>query len=292
MGKKLTVFLTEGTEYGPKTIEIGNWSGIGLYTPRSSATEFLEREEFNNCGIYVLKSIPENDSYVERVYIGEAEILKKRIKEHLKDTDKEFFTEIMAFTGKILTKAHIRYLESRLIILAKEYKTAQVENSNVTSSPYLPEADISDMEYYLEQMKLIFPLMGFRFLIPTVIRKDILQEFKTTKINVEPYHIKHSSLVANMIEDDRGYIVLKGSQANKTLTPSINKTYINLRDKLISEGSLIDKGDFYEFTEDVIFNSISPASNIVLGRQSNGNIEWLNERGVTYKQRQDEIFDN
>ncbi len=290
MGKKLTVFLTEGTEFGPKTVEIGNWSGIGLYTPRSSAIEFLERPEFDNCGIYVLKSVPENDNYIERVYIGEAETLKKRIKEHLKDTDKEFFTEIMAFTGKILTKAHIRYLESRLIILAKEYKTAQVENSNLTSIPYLPEADISDLEYYLEQMKLIFPLMGFRFLTPTVIRKDTLLEFKSTKINIEPYHIKHTSLIAKMIEDDRGFIVLKGSQASKTLTPSITQTYINLRNKLINEGSLIDNGEFYEFAEDVVFKSISAASNIVLGRQSNGNTEWLNESGVTYKQRQNEIF--
>jgi hypothetical protein len=31
-------------------------------------------------------------------------------------------------------------------------------------------------------------------------------------------------------------------------------------------------------------------SNVVLGRQSNGNIEWVNEHGKNYKERQNEIY--
>lgn len=294
MGKKLTVFLVDGTEYGPRTVEIGNWSGKALYTPRSSANEFLNRTEFDSCGIYILKSVPESDVYLERIYIGEAEVLRKRIREHLKDTDKDFFTELVAFTSHILTKAHIRYLESKIILLSKEAKTAQIENSNETSLPYLPEAEVSDMNYFLDQIKLILPLMGFRFLIPTVIKSTLKaddKEHKTsTFTSIEKYRIKHASLIAYMTEDDKGYIVLKGSQANKTTSPSISPTYISLRQKLIEDGTLIDKGEYYEFTADAIFGSISPAANVVLGRQSNGNIEWVNEQGKTYKERQDEIF--
>lgn len=79
MGKKLTVFMTDGTEFGPRTVEIGNWSGKALYSTRSSANDFLNREEFNSCGIYILKSSSDSESYNERIYIGEAEILRKRI---------------------------------------------------------------------------------------------------------------------------------------------------------------------------------------------------------------------
>lgn len=291
MGKKLTVFLVDGTEYGPRMVEIGNWSGVALYTPRSSANDFMTRSEFDNCGIYILKSIPDSDVYLERVYIGEAEILRKRIREHLRDTEKEFFTELVAFTSKILTKAHIRYLESKLISLAKEAKTAQVENSNETSLPFLPEADISDMDYFLEQIKLILPLMGYRFLIPSVIRQSLDQtQAIQTNTTSEIYKIKHTTLDASMYEDDKGFIVLKGSQANKTTSASISSTYISLRNKLFEDGTLVDKGAFYEFTVDTVFGSISPASNVVLGRQSNGNNEWVNAQGKTYKERQDEIY--
>lgn len=292
MGKKVTVFMTDGTEFGPRIIEIGNWSGKALYTPRSSANEFMDRVEFDNCGIYILKSIPDSDIHVERVYIGEAEILRKRIKEHLKDTSKEFFTEFVAFTSNILTKAHIRYLESRLISLAKDAKTAQIENSNTTSLPFLPEADASDMDYFLEQIKLILPLMGYRFLIPSVIRpsQDERQRSPVRGVRSETFTIRHSSLQASMYEDDRGFIVAKGSQANKTTSASLSQTYIALRQKLIVEGTLSDKGDYYEFTADTVFSSISPAANMVLGRQSNGYNEWINMQGQTYRERQDEIY--
>lgn len=176
-----------------------------------------------------------------------------------------------------------------MIVLSKEAKSAQIENSNETSLPFLPEADISDMDYFLDQIKLILPLMGFRFLIPSVIKTNVSQE-TINSLSIEVYKIKHSTIHAKMYEDDKGYIVLKGSQANKNLSSSISGTYVNLRKKLIEEGTLVDKGDFYEFAEDTVFESISPPSNIVLGRQSNGNIEWLNETGKTYKERQADIY--
>jgi len=84
--------------------------------------------------------------------------------------------------------------------------------------------------------------------------------------------------------------VIKGSQANKTTSASISPTYVSLRQKLIDDGTLVDKNTCYEFMVDTVFGSISPASNVVLGRQSNGNIEWINEQGKTYKERQDEIY--
>jgi len=42
----------------------------------------------------------------------------------------------------------MRYLESRLVQIAIEAKTAQIDNGNSPSLPTLHEADISDMEYF------------------------------------------------------------------------------------------------------------------------------------------------
>lgn len=290
IGKKVTVFMTEGTDVGPRIIEIGNWSGKALYTPRSSANETLNRSEFDNCGIYILKSIPTNKDYTERIYIGEAENLRKRIKDHLKNSDKDFFTEIIIFISSILTKSHIRFLESKLINEAIKAKSAEIENSNLTGLPFLPEAEVSDMIYFLEQIRLILPLAGFRFLIPTAISDNQTIESEKNVKDIEYYHIKHSTLIATMYEDDKGFIVKKGSQANKNLSNSITQTYRDLKKKLISDGSLIEYPDLYIFNNDVVFNSISAASNIVLGRQSNGNTEWINNDEKSYKQRQLEIY--
>ena len=81
-----------------------------------------------------------------------------------------------------------------------------------------------------------------------------------------------------------GFIVEKNSQANKKVTTSMTNNYKKLRQKLIDTDILIDKGDFYVFAEDTIFTSPSAASNIVLGRQSPGPIEWINSDKKTYKE--------
>jgi len=52
VGKKLTIFLVDGSETGPRTIEIGNWSGKAVYSQRSSLPQIIERSEFNRPGLY------------------------------------------------------------------------------------------------------------------------------------------------------------------------------------------------------------------------------------------------
>jgi predicted GIY-YIG superfamily endonuclease len=163
----------DGTEYGPRIAEIGNWSGMAIYATRATIQRILTRHELENPGVYCLKSSPSNDIYNERIYVGEAENLKTRIKQHLADPKKEF-TEVIAFMSKdeLLTKSHIKYLESRIVEEAHESKSAEIENGNKPKLPTLHEADIDDMEYFLDQIKLILPVMGFSFLVSTIIKEE------------------------------------------------------------------------------------------------------------------------
>jgi len=48
------------------------------------------------------------------------------------------------------------------------------------------------------------------------------------------------------------------------------------------------ENDKYGFTKDTAFSSLSAASATVLGRQSNGSMEWKTENGKTYKQVNEE----
>jgi hypothetical protein len=71
------------------------------------------------------------------------------------------------------------------------------------------------MEYFLEQLKLILPVMGFRFLISSIIKQpisDSLQEIKEPTI----LKINSNKIVAKMYINNQGFIVVKGSQAKKS----------------------------------------------------------------------------
>ena len=92
-----------------------------------------------------------------------------------------------------------------------------------------------------------------------------------------------------MIESDQGYIVLKGSEAKKELAKSCTETYRKLRRKLLETKILEEQGPKLVFAEDAIFNSPSAASNMVLGRNSNGYTEWKNGRGETLKMVQEKM---
>lgn len=291
MGKKLTVYMIDGTEYGPRFSEIGNWVGKAIYSPRASISKIMSRPEFDNPGIYFLKGDPSEDTFDEKIYIGEAENIRVRIKQHLSDPNKDF-KELVFFISKdeLLTKTQIKYLESRLVQLALEAKTAQIENGTSPSIPTLHEADISDMEYFLEQMKLILPVMGFKFLIPSTVKTVLVDQKIENELVHEIYFIKTKSFKASMIETDQGYIVSKGSEAKKELSPSCTDTYRNMRRKLLETKILIEDQDKLIFAEDAIFNSPSAASNMVLGRNSNGFTEWVNRSGKTFKDIQDKIM--
>ncbi len=290
MGKKLTVYMIDGTAYGPRLGEIGNWVGKAIYSPRASVNKIMNRPEFENPGIYCLKGDPTDDAFDEKIYIGEAENIKTRLRQHLSDPNKDF-KELIFFVSKdeLLTKTQIRYLESRLVQIALEAKTAQIDNGNSPSLPTLHEADISDMEYFLEQIKLILPVMGFKFLISSTVSTENSFESKRKDQVHETYYIKTRTFKASMTETDQGYIVGKGSEAKKSLSNSCTDTYRNMRRKLVETQIMVEKGDKLVFAEDAVFNSPSAASNMILGRNSNGFTEWVNKQGMTFKEVQEKI---
>ena len=104
------------------------------------------------------------------IYIGEAECIKDRIKTHL---SKDFWNNIVFFITKDenLTKAHIRYLEGRLIDIAKSVDRSIVMN-NQSSGAKLPESDREDMEVFLEKMLQVLPVLGVESFVQRVSLAD------------------------------------------------------------------------------------------------------------------------
>lgn len=90
---------------------------------------------------------------------------------------------------------------------------------------------------------------------------------------------------AHAHELDGEFTVLEGSRAKRWSGTS--NSYVALQKKLIADGTLQPAEDpaWLRFTHDQVFTSPSAASAIVLGRNSNGKLEWkLQGSATTYAQ--------
>lgn len=80
--------------------------------------------------------------------------------------------------------------------------------------------------------------------------------------------------------EGKRFKVLAGSRIRFDSLPSMQRNYVQLKNSLVLEGKLIDRATYYELSESVEFSSPSQAAGVVLGRNSNGLIEWTNESGT------------
>ena len=78
--------------------------------------------------------------------------------------------------------------------------------------------------------------------------------------------------------DDDNFIVLSGSRISRDVTEGFQQGYLDLRNSLIADGTIVDG----VFTKDYTFTSSSAAGSIVLGRSANGRKEWTLLDGRTY----------
>ncbi|WP_141048533.1 DUF4357 domain-containing protein [Aliarcobacter cryaerophilus] len=87
---------------------------------------------------------------------------------------------------------------------------------------------------------------------------------------------KALNIQAEMIEDDENnFRVLKGSKVRKGEAESFkNYNYSALKNKVLETAKYIEQDEFYILEEDFTFQSMSAASSVILGRQSNGYNDW------------------
>ena len=159
------IFLVKGSPTSIRTAELSNWTGKAVAGPRSQIEDILKREEAGKPGVYFLAGVnPESGR--DRVYIGEAEVIRNRIKGHL---ERDFWKTLVFFVSKDenLTKAHIKYLEGKLIDTARSVGRFELENSQ-SSGSHLPESDAADMDVFLYRMEQLLPILGQEFLKPIV----------------------------------------------------------------------------------------------------------------------------
>jgi hypothetical protein len=274
-GKTIKIFLIDGDPNGRMSCELSNWSGKAYKIPRIKIKDCSDRDDLTSTGVYLL--FGKDDEGKDQVYIGEAESILKRLNQQL--TQKDFWNEAIIFISKDenLNKAHIKYLENRLHDIAKFANRYKVDNSVIPTQSSISESDRAEMEEFIEYIKILVNTLGHKVF-------DEKREFKP-KQKQEIFFIKAARGADGQGEPTSdGFVVFKNSKVAATIVNSMTPNYIKYRKKLIDEGTLVDKGEYFEFSDDYIFSSPSTAAVMVMGRNANGLKEWKNKEGKTLKE--------
>lgn len=281
-GQSLELYFINGKPDGMLTAEIFNWTGHVLLTPRTQITDALRRSEAKYTGVYLLFG---DQDGADLAYIGEGEDMSHRIKSH--ETNKDWWTKAVLVTSQAnsLNKAHIKYLESRLVEEARNIGRIGLENGNTPARPSLKEAEEANMEGFLDYLLMVLPAIGI----------DAFKENRRPKLSETPNGdlaspvfelvTKKHGIRARAIIEDGDFVVLEGSLArNHWSNTSKQSSYSQLYAELVQAGIIKPVGGTLVFTQNFAFASPSAAGAVVNGRPTNGTLEWkIEETSQTYK---------
>lgn len=277
----IKLFLPRGDAKSLRTAEISNWTGKAIAAPRTELDQLLAREELDKAGVYILiGSDPLTNA--AHAYIGEAEVIRERLKQH---RAKEFWVTATVFVSKDenLTKAHVRFLESRLLAEATQVGRFTLEQNQAGGSR-LPESDREDMEVFLARIRQLLPVLG----------TDILTPIAQPATSPQPGGVLFCRVKGADARGQRtanGFVVFAGSTAVLEERPSAEKYPYTVvqRKQLIADRTLIDKEGFLIFAKDAEFSSPSAAAAVIHGGSANGLTSWVSKDGKSLKQLDEQV---
>jgi hypothetical protein len=279
-GRSIELYLVDGRPDGMVTAEIANWTGHVLAFPRAKLPQALGRPEARRTGVYLLLGEREGQPLA---YVGESEDIALRFKSHEQAKDWWTLAAIVTTAGNSLNKAHIRYLEARLVEEAKAAGSA-LDNGTAPTKGSLSEAAVANMEAFLDTLLMVLP----------VLRIDAFSKPQGPKLtgaagplsDATPVFVLQSpktgvSAEAAWID---GILVVRAGSVGRAWYGKNAPSYEALQAKLIAAGVLGQEADRIRFLQDHPFDSPSAAGAVVNGRSTAGAVEWkLKASGQTYK---------
>ncbi|HEL1234561.1 TPA: GIY-YIG nuclease family protein [Streptococcus equi subsp. zooepidemicus] len=279
-GKSIELFLVNGTADSLITAELSNWNGKALKIPRIEVAS-CSRDDITQAGVYFL--FCKEDDGSDSVYIGEAENVKERLVQHLRDyqseKEKYYWNTAVIFIGRDLNKALIRYLENRFVEIARSCKRYAVLTKNTYRNTVMKESQIAVMEEFVDNVKTLINALGYKVLEP-VLQVDSI----AATADDELLYIATGGATATGRVTSEGFVVLKGATVNeKVSVKSLSAGMVKLREKYLKEG----KVENLVTTEDLLFSSSSAAADFVLGYSVSGPRTWKTKDGRSLKEIED-----
>lgn len=259
-GRSLELYFIDGKPDGMLTAEVFNWTGHVLKAPRNQIREALLRPATRHTGVYLLLGEREGQPLA---YIGEGEDISTRIRDH--DSRRDWWTEAVIITTTVdnLHKAHAKYLESRLVEIAKAVRTTPLENGNTPPRSSLSEASRANMEEFLDTLFIVLPALGID-VFTSKRRPDMGRKAEVGDVPLVQFYLetpKHG-VRAHAVLEDGEFVVLKGSAArNEWVGKGIHDLgYAQLHRSLVGSGIILPGSERAIFTENYAFNSPSAAA--------------------------------
>ncbi|WP_107496130.1 GIY-YIG nuclease family protein [Thalassobius sp. I31.1] len=280
-GRSLELFFIDGRPDGMLTAEVFNWTGHVLRLPRTQLKQALQRPETKYTGVYVL--IGERDG-TPLAYIGESEDLGERLRSHAAKKDWWDTAILITSAANNLHKAHVKYLEARLVEIAREVGTMPLDNGNTPPRSSLSEAATSNMESFLETLQMVLPAIRVDMFLNKATSSDDADQtraaYPTFELSVTRHNIHARSVLKN-----GEMIVLAGSVAQSQWIGKSRETNLRSRvfSELLSTGVIRIEGEKCVFEKDYAFQSTSAAAELITGRSTSGPTSWkLESDGRTY----------
>lgn len=271
--QNLSITLSDGTFNGAVTMQSSSKFHV-VRAARSLVSTFSQ--DLDEPGLYFL--LVDNNS----IYVGQSGIRKvgeRIMNTHRREIDSNWHTVIgFMCSERTITTNELLYMENALC----EYVHKSSFNCLTTS----PSRNSCNTTY----RKTHYHLSGNQINACNLYIEDIkhyLSFLKDTMFNVSscpsqpaspqrgrenPTYYKCEGAGASAIGYDsaNGFTVCKDSLVSNHIGSSLSQRQKELRLELVNNGVILGN----KFTRDFEFVSRATASNIILGRSSNANIEW------------------
>jgi len=281
-GRSLELYFIDGKPDGMLTAEVFNWTGHVLKIPRTRIAEALRRPEAEYTGVYILLGDAEGQPMA---YIGEAEDLKARIRGHVAKKDWWETAVLITSAANNLHKAHVKYLESRLVEKALAARIIPLGNGNIPPRSSLSESGVANMEAFLDTLMMVLPAIQVDMfenkLLSTKSENASLQDVDAPEFElINPKY----GISARAYFSDGEMVIRKGSKAGAGWTGTSKglDSYINKRKRLFESGIIKLDGDAANFSDDYAFSSPSLAAAMASGRYATRNAWKLKGTSKTY----------
>lgn len=274
--KSINIFLPTGSSDGPIELEMLNWNGMVIKVPRKEVDTY-SGVELNKPGIYFLFCKSEETG--ESVYVGEAENLLLRLKQHINDhkncKEKFFWQTAVCVSGKDLNKALIRHLENYYCMQVKKSSTYNLLTQKSSPNMTLKRAEIAAMQEFSDNVDMLMGAIGYTIL------EDSVGATGVSSGKIYFYCRTKAGADAKGFYSDKGFTVLPGSKVAENCSSKTFKgsKYSELLEKLIKNKIIID----WVFEKEYTFSSATAAADVVMQSNVSGNEYWIDVNGKKLK---------
>lgn len=271
--KTIQIFLPGGDPQGIRIAEITTRIVQVIEAPRSLLQDFLKMPESSQVALYFLVGQGE-DGADPSVYIGQTGDLRARLAIH--NREKEFWQRVLVLISRTnsLTQTHGLFLEWHSLQAVRKAGRYTELNGNSGCKPHTPAPLEADCIEIFETGRTLLATLGHPVFDP--VAKPIGPSGEE-----EVFYLRSAGADGRGLYTPEGFVVLKGSRGHKRDLSATDDTIARSRRELLASGVMHVEGVEVVFDKDHLFGSPSNAAVALLGRTSNGWMEWKSISGAT-----------